>query len=1024
MRRNLFYFLLSSLLTQTLWCQTNYPYVINTLAGANPTGDNGPAKSALLEFPAAVAADKAGNIYIADGNLNGIRKVTTDGTITTISGIYAAGLTVDSAGNIYAVDGFDAAYKIAPSGALSLIAGGTFGSSGDGGQATAAALNSPGGIALDAAGNIYIADTNNCKIRMVNSGGVIQTVVGTGFCGRSGDGVTGPLAQIAYPTSVVIDPAGNMYIGEYGRIRKVAAGTQAVSTLSGLGTAVADGSATASAVGTTIGLALDSAGNLWIADGDNNRVREIVGLNIKTIAGTATAGFTGDGGAASSAELNYPTGIVFDSKGNLYIADQLNDRIRLVSSLTTISTFAGANHYAGDNGPALSALLHLPLHSITDAAGNLYISDSANNRVRKVTTAGTITTIAGTGACAYTGDNALATAATLCVPEQLALDSANRLYIADSANSVIRRIETNGNITTFAGTGAFADSGDTGLATAAGFLLPVGIAFDSSGNLYVSDEYANRVRVISADGKINQFAGTGVEGFAGDGGLAVSARLDTPGQLATNGTDVYIADQYNYRVRKVSSKIIVTVAGASTCCTTGAANNTFIGVPSGVAVDSAGDVYISEVQYDQVAKVTPDNKIAVIAGTGSEGLSGDGGLAAVAGISSPGGLSIDSFGDLYLADRYNNRIRKLSLDTPSKIAASAGDQQTGAPGAALPVPLTVQVTFRAGVGVAGVPVAFAVTTGSATLSASTAATSSTGLAGVAVTLGNTAGPVTVTATLTGLPPVQFHLTAAVAVPLPTITAGGIVGAGGSIPAVTQISTDGLATIFGSNFAPAGTSVPVQASDMVNGILPTTLGGVCVQVGGQPAYLTYVGATQINVQVPNVPASGTASVQVIANCGTSSALQSTPLTVATQAATPEFLFWVKNASGRNPVIAVNAVTYAYVGAAGLIPGLTFVPAKPGDYLTIYGVSFGPTNPAIAPGAASATVAPTTNAPSVQLGSYTLSGAGIYAGISPGTAGLYQLNIQIPAGLADGDYPLVLNLGSFSTPPGAFLTIRNQ
>jgi uncharacterized protein (TIGR03437 family) len=192
----------------------------------------------------------------------------------------------------------------------------------------------------------------------------------------------------------------------------------------------------------------------------------------------------------------------------------------------------------------------------------------------------------------------------------------------------------------------------------------------------------------------------------------------------------------------------------------------------------------------------------------------------------------------------------------------------------------------------------------------------------------------------------------------------------------------------------------------------------------PAYLTYVGATQVNFQVPNVPVGTSANVVVIANCGGSNPTPTVAVAVPVQAATPEFLYWVKNASGINPVIAVNAVTGAYVGATGLIAGVNFVPAKPGDYLTIYGVSFGATNPAIPPGAASASIASVTNTPSAMLGATALTTANLlYVGVSPGTAGLYQVNIQVPAGLADGDYPLALTLGTFATPAGAYLTIQN-
>jgi uncharacterized protein (TIGR03437 family) len=169
---------------------------------------------------------------------------------------------------------------------------------------------------------------------------------------------------------------------------------------------------------------------------------------------------------------------------------------------------------------------------------------------------------------------------------------------------------------------------------------------------------------------------------------------------------------------------------------------------------------------------------------------------------------------------------------------------------------------------------------------------------------------------------------------------------------------------------------------------------------------------------------TVSVQVVSNCGSSNALQSATQTVSTAAATPEFLYWLKNANGSNPVVAVDAVTAAYIGAAGLIPGATFTPAKPGEILTIYGVSFGPTNPATVPGTPPSGAAQSVYTPVVTLGTTTLNASAVfYAGVSPGTAGLYQLNIQIPNPIADGDYPLVLSLGSFTTPAGGFITVKN-
>jgi uncharacterized protein (TIGR03437 family) len=239
--------------------------------------------------------------------------------------------------------------------------------------------------------------------------------------------------------------------------------------------------------------------------------------------------------------------------------------------------------------------------------------------------------------------------------------------------------------------------------------------------------------------------------------------------------------------------------------------------------------------------------------------------------------------------------------------------------------------------------------------------------------------------------------------------------------VTAISPGGFATIYGSNFASDGTVRTLLPSDFVNGNLPTKLAGVCVQVGGLPAFVTLVVPGQVNFQVPNVPVDSTVNVQVVTDCGGPNEQKSPAVAVATKAATPEVLYWVASASGKNPIIAVNAVTYSYIGAVGLIPGVSFAPAKPGDILTLYGISFGPTAPPVAPGAPPPAIASTTNVAGVKFGSSTITA--LYSGLSQGSAGLYQLNIQVPAGLADGDYPVVLTLGTSSTPTGGYITVKN-
>ena len=993
----------------TAFGQTSYPYGITTLAGSNPAGDGGPAKSALLEFPLAVAVDANSNVYIADQNGPEIRKVTADGKINAfVPGVNAASVQVDGAGNVYFISG-SAVYMVSPAGNMTTIAGGISGYDDGGGLATAAKFASPLGLALDGSKNIYIADTNNCRVREITPDGKIQTIAGNSTCATTGDGGPASSAQLNYPQSVAVDGSGNIYVGEEYRIRMIAAGTKIITSFAGgSGTSTADSiPATTAYIPYNPSLAVSRSGTLYYTDSSSARVRVISASTgaVYTVAGTGTAGSGGDGVA-----LNNPNGIAVDAPGNVYISDQINCRIRMVDTSGRITTFAGATHYAGDLGQATIALLHQPQHAIKDPAGNLYISDTYNHAIRKVDTSGKITTIAGSGTCGYTGDQNPAVSATLCYPAALALDSNRNLYVADSGNYVVRRIDSGGQITTYAGT--------------AQFRYPFGLAVDGTGNLYVSDALSFRVHKVAADGTISLVAGTGTQGYLGDGGLATAAQLAFPTYLALDGsgTKLYIADALNNEVRKVEGGIITTVAGARTCCGTAPdATHTYIGQPGGIALDSSGNLYISAPNFSFIAQVS-GSAITVIAGNNRWAFAGDGGLALSASVNNPSGLWVDSSGDVYVADTSNNRIRKLTLDSPAGMAIAAGDKQTGTVGTTLNA-LVVNVGFRAQIPVAGVPVAFAVTSGAAALTASTSNTDATGAAGVGITLGNTPGAVVVTASVAGVPPVQFNLTANAAVALPAISSGGIAGAGGSVPPVAQISPGGLASIYGSNFAPAGTSRQVYGGDLVNGSLPTQLAGVCVQVGGLPAFITYVGPGQINIQVPAVPVDSTVDVQVTSNCGAANALESATQKVATKAATPELLYWLNNANGHNPVCAVDAITLADIGATGLISGVTFTPAKPGELLTIYGTSFGPTNPAVAPGALPPGAASTTNNPVVTVGTVTLNSSDVlYAGVSPCCAGLYQLNIKVPA-LADGDYPVTLSLGSFNAAVGGYLTVKN-
>jgi uncharacterized protein (TIGR03437 family) len=352
---------------------------------------------------------------------------------------------------------------------------------------------------------------------------------------------------------------------------------------------------------------LDSVGNLYIADTSNNRVREVSSGIITTVAGGGS--ILGDNGPATSAEVD-ALSIAVDSAGNLYIAGNTyiyGNRIRKVSS-GVITTVAGNGIFccfSGDNGPATSSQLGSPYSVAVDSVGNLYMSDTLNNLVRKVSN-GVITTVAGSGpAGGFSGDNGPAASAKLTAPSGVAVDSAGTLYIADSGNNRIRKI-SNGVITTVAGNGSFGFSGDNGPATNAQLNFPEGVAVDSAGNLYIADSGNDRVRKVS-NGVITTVAGNGSDGFSGDNGPAASAQLNFPEGVAVDSAgNLYIADSGNSCIRKVVSGVITTIAGGgSSFGDNGPATTAQLNDPQGVAVDSAGNVYIADSLNNRVRILTP-----------------------------------------------------------------------------------------------------------------------------------------------------------------------------------------------------------------------------------------------------------------------------------------------------------------------------------------------------------------------------------------------------------------------------------
>ncbi len=332
-----------------------------------------------------------------------------------------------------------------------------------------------------------------------------------------------------------------------------------ITTVAGIGTAGFGGDggpATAAGLRCPYGVALDASGSLYIADYQNHRVRRVGpdGI-ITTVAGDGTKGYGGDGGPATAASLKDPAGVAVDRKGNLYIADRSNQRVRKVGPDGIIVTVAGDGTagFGGDGGPATTASLNFPHAMVADGAGNLYIADDYNHRVRKVGPDGVIVTVAGNGSDGFSGDGGPAIAASLHFPHAVAVDGIGNLYIADRYNYRVRKVGPDGIITTVAGDGTIGFGGDGGPATAAALDLPQCVVVDDDGNLYLTDYGNERVRKVTADGIITTVAGGGAKGYGGDGGPALLATFDQPLGIALDDVGgLYIADFGNHRVRRTS----------------------------------------------------------------------------------------------------------------------------------------------------------------------------------------------------------------------------------------------------------------------------------------------------------------------------------------------------------------------------------------------------------------------------------------------------------------------------------------
>ena len=686
--------------------------MLSTWTATAVIGGNASATAVDLDDPLGVAVDRDGNVYIADTQSERIRRVdAATGIVTTVAGTGDAGysgdggaatsaqldnprsVAVDGRGTVYIADTMNHCIRQvdASTGVITTVAGtGAQGYSGVGGAATSEQLHLPAGVAIDGLGNLFIADTGNHRIRRVDATtGVITTIAGNGTSGFSGDGGAATSAQLRGPEGLAVDALGTVFIADTQnqRIRRVDAVTGVITTVAGTGIAGHSGdsgAATSAQLDLPLGVGIDGLGTIYIGDTVSARVRKIDATTgiITTVAGNGTLGFGGDGGVATSAELHSNNGVAVDGLGNLFIADAGNSRIRRVDASTSIiTTFAGtgAQGYSGDGGLATSVHLASPNDVAVDALGNLYIADTANARIQRVDAmTGIITTVAGDGTVAYGGDGGAATAAQLHSPDGVAIDGLGNLYIADAGNARIRRVDAmTGVITTVVGTGTAGYGGDGGMAISAQIANPLGVALDAVGNLYIADFGNSRVRRVDVTGVITTVAGTGAFAYGGDGGAAISAQINEPSGVAVDGLgNLYIADTNNDRIRRVDvTAIITTVAGSGASGSGGdggLATSATLFRPFGVTVDEHGNLYIADTDNSRLRRVdATSNIITTVAGNGTIGAGGDGGVAASAQLDDPSGVAVDGLGTIYIADTGNSRIRRVDATT-SVITTIAG----------------------------------------------------------------------------------------------------------------------------------------------------------------------------------------------------------------------------------------------------------------------------------------------------------------------------------------------------------------